>query len=196
MVKSKSHSKTHSDKFPLTLHPTGRFCKKIRGKLYYFSIDKQHALPQYPEQAAYLHTGKAPKPKASQDCLSIKISCNLYVQLCLGQRSHRQCSKIESSKEGNASKTGKTHFYSVPNSKDASKCESSDPRRRGCVTWKSRRAGSGSGCQPSSSYDICYLYYWRNCVGDDLIYQASGFGGGIQVDIIPKRLVKPRSTDQ
>jgi integrase len=31
------------------------------------------------EQAAYLHAGKAPKPKGSQDRLSIKILCNLYL---------------------------------------------------------------------------------------------------------------------
>ena len=35
MAKSKSKRKTHSDKFPLTLHMTGQFCKKINGKLYY-----------------------------------------------------------------------------------------------------------------------------------------------------------------
>ena len=35
MAKTKSNSKrkTRSDKFPLTLHPTGQYCKKIKGKL-------------------------------------------------------------------------------------------------------------------------------------------------------------------
>ena len=28
--------KTRSDKFPLTLHKTGQYCKKIKGKIYYF----------------------------------------------------------------------------------------------------------------------------------------------------------------
>jgi len=36
--------KTRSDKFPLTLHPTGQFCKKVKGKLYYFGNDKKLAL--------------------------------------------------------------------------------------------------------------------------------------------------------
>ena len=79
MAKSKSKRKTHSDKFPLTLHKTGQFCKKIKGKIYYFGTDKPQALERYLEQAVYLHTGKAPKPGASQDRLSIKILCNLYL---------------------------------------------------------------------------------------------------------------------
>ena len=28
-----SKRKTRSDKFPLTLHPTGQYCKKIKGKI-------------------------------------------------------------------------------------------------------------------------------------------------------------------
>ena len=48
----------HSDKFPLTLHRTGQYCKKIRGHMYYFGKDKQKALQAYLEQATYLHTGK------------------------------------------------------------------------------------------------------------------------------------------
>ena len=33
--------KTRSDKFPLTLHPTGQYCKKVKGKIYYFGSDKK-----------------------------------------------------------------------------------------------------------------------------------------------------------
>ena len=60
MAKTKSNSKrkTRSDKFPLTLHPTGQYCKKIKGKLYYFGTDKKLSLRRYLEQAAYLHTGR------------------------------------------------------------------------------------------------------------------------------------------
>jgi hypothetical protein len=52
MAKSKSKRKTRSDKFPLTLHKTGQFCKKIKGKRYYFGTDRQKALQRYLEQAA------------------------------------------------------------------------------------------------------------------------------------------------
>jgi integrase len=79
MAQTDTKRKTRSDKFPLTLHKTGQFCKKIRGKLYYFGIDKQRALERYLEQAAYLHAGKSPKPRSSTDVLSIKTLCNLYL---------------------------------------------------------------------------------------------------------------------
>ncbi len=80
MAKSNSKRKKRSDKFPLTLHPTGQYCKKVRGKLYYFGTDKQQALQRYLEQAAYLHTGRGTKPKSTTDTLSIKTLCNLYLE--------------------------------------------------------------------------------------------------------------------
>jgi len=79
MAKSNSKRKTRSDKFPLTLHNTGQYCKKIKGKIYYFGTDKKEALSRYLEQAAYLHVGKMPKPKSPGQTLSIKTLCNLYL---------------------------------------------------------------------------------------------------------------------
>jgi len=43
----RSKRKIRSDKFPLTLHPTGQYCKKIRGKIRYFGKDKKKALEKY-----------------------------------------------------------------------------------------------------------------------------------------------------
>ena len=57
MIKFESKHKKRSDKFPLTLHPTDQYCKKIRGKFYYFACDKQQAFQRYIEQATDLHTG-------------------------------------------------------------------------------------------------------------------------------------------
>lgn len=71
--------KTRSDKFPLTLHKTRQYCKKIKGKLYYFGTDKETALNRYLEQAAYLHAGRLPGPNNAGHTLSIKTLCNSYL---------------------------------------------------------------------------------------------------------------------
>jgi len=47
--------------FPLTLYPTGHWCKRIRGKLYYLGTDKQAAYERYLNEAAQLH---ADRPRA------------------------------------------------------------------------------------------------------------------------------------
>jgi len=92
MAKSNCDSKrkTRSDKFPLTLHPTGQYCKKIKGKTYYFGTDKKIALERYLEQAAYLHTGKGANPKFANNNLSLRTLCILYLdhqesQAAIGQ---------------------------------------------------------------------------------------------------------------
>jgi len=78
--KNKTQRKTRSDKFPLTLHPTGQYCKKIKGKLYYFGVDKKQALDRYHEQAAYLHSGHGLMPKSTDEKISIRNLCNLYLE--------------------------------------------------------------------------------------------------------------------
>ncbi|MFC1635467.1 tyrosine-type recombinase/integrase [Planctomycetota bacterium] len=80
MAKSNSKRKTRSDKFPLTLHSTGQYCKKIRGKLYYFGVDRQQALERYLQEATYLHTGLNPKRTSAGNGITIKALCNLYLE--------------------------------------------------------------------------------------------------------------------
>ena len=63
MLKSQIKRKIRSDKFPLTLHKTGQYCKKIRGKLYYFGVDKKLALQRYLQDAAELHSGRRPSSR-------------------------------------------------------------------------------------------------------------------------------------
>src|SRR5262245_23026990 len=48
--------------FPLTAHPAGYWCKKIRGKLHYFGPwdDPDGALQKYLEQRDALHAGRKP----------------------------------------------------------------------------------------------------------------------------------------
>ena len=77
MAKSNSKRKTRSDKFPLTLHPTGQYCKKIKGKLYYFGADKERALERYLHQAADFHSGRGPNLSYVNYKITLKSMCNL-----------------------------------------------------------------------------------------------------------------------
>ena len=77
---SKTKRKTRSDKFPLTHHSTGQYCKKIKGKMHYFGKDKKQALERYLEQAAFLHNGKAKMFKNINGNMTLKSLCNIYLQ--------------------------------------------------------------------------------------------------------------------
>jgi len=75
-----SKRKTRSDKFPLTLHPTGQYCKKINGKIRYFGKDKKKALEKYLAQATYLHGAQSLAQKISNGKMTLKQLCDLYLQ--------------------------------------------------------------------------------------------------------------------
>jgi integrase len=74
-----SKRKTRSDKFPLTLHPTGQYCKKINGKIRYFGKDKKKALEKYLAQATYLHGPQSLAEKISNGKMTLKQLCDLYL---------------------------------------------------------------------------------------------------------------------
>jgi integrase len=80
MTQHNSRRKTHANRFPLTLHPTGQYCKKIKGKLYYFGSDKSDAFQRYLEQASFLHLGRASGHAVGQDNITVKTLCNLYLE--------------------------------------------------------------------------------------------------------------------
>jgi integrase len=65
--------------FPLTPHPTGRWCKKIRGRIHYFGPwhDPDAALAKYLEQKDALHAGRAPRP--DPNALTVKDLCNQFL---------------------------------------------------------------------------------------------------------------------
>lgn len=54
--------------FPLTPHPNGQWCKKIRGQVHFFGVwaDPKTALDEYTRQASDLHAGR--KPRRIRDC--------------------------------------------------------------------------------------------------------------------------------
>ncbi|MCI0460799.1 MAG: site-specific integrase [Gemmataceae bacterium] len=65
--------------FPLTAHPAGYWCKKIRGKLHYFGRwdDPDGALAKYLEQKDDLHAGRKPRP--DPEALTVKALANAFL---------------------------------------------------------------------------------------------------------------------
>jgi integrase len=65
--------------FPLTAHPAGQWCKKIRGKLHYFGpwADPDAALTKYLEQKDDLHAGRKPRPDTV--ALTVKDVANAFL---------------------------------------------------------------------------------------------------------------------
>jgi integrase len=72
--------KTRSDKFPLTLHPTGQYCKKIRGHIYYFGSDRKQALENYLDQAIFLHGYTFTQQKTANGNMTLKEICDMYLK--------------------------------------------------------------------------------------------------------------------
>jgi integrase len=65
--------------FPLTAHPAGYWCKKIRGRVHYFGpwCDPDAALAKYLDQKDALHAGRTPRP--DQDALTVKDAANAFL---------------------------------------------------------------------------------------------------------------------
>lgn len=62
---------------PLFWHATGRWAKKIRGKLVYFTGTHDEAIAAYEEQKEALHSGRAPR---DQEGLTVYMLCARFLE--------------------------------------------------------------------------------------------------------------------
>jgi len=64
--------------FPLWLHSTGQWCKKVKGRFYYFGTDRDVALAEYLRVKDDLAAGRTPKP-ADADGLTLLTLCSRFL---------------------------------------------------------------------------------------------------------------------
>lgn len=77
LTRSKRNSKTDRD-FPLWLHPSGRWCRKIRQRLHYFGRDKEAARQEWLRVKDELLAGRERPPKTSGG-LTVADLCNRFL---------------------------------------------------------------------------------------------------------------------
>jgi integrase len=92
VVKTRSKPAKPYPEFPLTAHPAGYWCKKIRGKVHYFGPwnDPEGALKKYDEQKEALHAGR--KPKADTEGTTVKQAANAFNNAKRRQRDNGELS--------------------------------------------------------------------------------------------------------
>jgi len=73
-----SRKKPAKPSYPLWLHSTGQWCKKIRGRFYYFGTDRDAALAEYTRVKDDLRAGRTPKP-ADAEGMTLKTLCNRFL---------------------------------------------------------------------------------------------------------------------
>jgi integrase len=68
--------------FPLTPHPSGRWCKKFRGKLHYFgktSDPWQNAFERYQHDWPAIIQGRRPEAPIGEDGCTLRVLCNAFL---------------------------------------------------------------------------------------------------------------------
>lgn len=78
LVSSGKPQKPHPD-FPLTPHPCGQWCKKLKGKLHYFGpwANPDAALAKWLDEKDDLLAGRTPRPKGNG--VRLKDLCNAFL---------------------------------------------------------------------------------------------------------------------
>jgi integrase len=66
--------------FPLTAHPSGRWCKKLRGRVYYFGKldDWKAAVERFNREWPYIVAGRTPPAEGTEGC-TLRELCNQFL---------------------------------------------------------------------------------------------------------------------
>lgn len=75
-MKAQKKVKPYAD-FPLTWHPAGQWCKKIRGKVIYFGTDANAALAKYLNERDDRQAGRTPRSQEGE--LTVAQLCNIFL---------------------------------------------------------------------------------------------------------------------
>ncbi|MEO2017270.1 MAG: tyrosine-type recombinase/integrase, partial [Fuerstiella sp.] len=83
--------------FPLFAHPNGQWCKKIRGKAWYFGMWNEHeaALQKYLDEVDEIRAGRDPRRQRralSHDAVAVADMCNLFLEAMDARRAAGQIS--------------------------------------------------------------------------------------------------------
>ena len=70
--------KKTAGKFPLFLHSSGQWAKKIRGRTRYFGTVKDAALTEYVRVREELEAGRVPRPRSDQ-AINVADLCNSFL---------------------------------------------------------------------------------------------------------------------
>lgn len=73
------------EKFPLTLHPKGYWCKKVRGRLYYFGKDQDAALKEWLRVKPDLLAGRPLEEDQPHEQMTLGDLCNRFLHEKKGQ---------------------------------------------------------------------------------------------------------------
>ena len=100
--------------FPLRLHATGQWMKKVRGHCYYFGTDRDAALIEYMRVKEDLEAGRMPKP-ADTDRITLLRAVQVFLthkthQVQTGELGSRSFDMYYDSCEGMLAHFGKTVF--------------------------------------------------------------------------------------
>src|SRR5262245_21633598 len=122
--------------FPLTPHPAGYWCKKIRGKIHYFGPwdDPDGALARYLEQKDDLHAGRTPRP--DPESLTVKDVVNAFLnhkrdKMDAGELSERTWAKYKEVTDLLVGQLGKARIVSDLRSDDFTTLKNAMTKRWG-----------------------------------------------------------------